>query len=47
MCKECNGAFIRVSLKDVLAIANGFGYDEYLTVEEWQQLNHLVVKLNK
>jgi hypothetical protein len=47
MCKECNGAFIRVALKDVLGIAKGFGYGEYLTREEWETLNHKVVSLNK
>lgn len=46
-CKECKGAIIRVALKDVLAIANGFGYGEYLTREEWDTLNHDVVRLNK
>jgi hypothetical protein len=46
-CKECKGAIVKVWLKDVLAIAKGFGLNEYLTRNEWQQLNHSVVKLNK
>lgn len=46
-CKECKGAIIRVWLKDVKAIAKGFGFNEYLTRKEWEILNHKVVKLNK
>lgn len=46
-CKECKGAIVRVWLKDVEAIAKGFGLTKYLTRNEWQELNHSVVKLNK
>lgn len=47
ICKECQGAIVKVWLKDVKPIAKGFGFNEYLTREEWETLNHKVVSLNK
>jgi hypothetical protein len=47
VCSECDGYFIKVRKSDIPAILKNLGYNGYVTVEEWDSINHRLVSLNK